>query len=116
MCLDTSISPRELQSRKDADVLPVVVDVRRQPAYDADDAVIPGAVRGAPEALADWSADLPADGEIVVYCVHGHEVSQGAAQALRDRGFRARFLAGGIAGWREAGGATAPKTTAGKIA
>jgi hypothetical protein len=34
-----------------------------------------------------------------VYCVHGHEVSQNAAQELG-----ARFLEGGIEAWREAGG------------
>ena len=116
MCLDTSMSSQELKARLVADAAPLLVDVRKQPAYDADDAVIPGARRGAPEALAEWSAGLPADAEIVVYCVHGHEVSQGAAQALRDRGFTARFLAGGIEVWRDAGGPTAPKAAAGTIA
>ncbi len=115
MCLDTSISPQQLKSRLEAADRPLVVDVRKQPAFAADDAVIPGAARGGPEALADWSTDLPADADIVVYCVHGHEVSQGAAQALRDRGFRARFLEGGIEGWRDAGGATAPKSTAARV-
>lgn len=115
MCMDTSITPQELTSVLSTDPAPLVVDVRKQPAYDADDAVIVGAVRGAPEALADWAAKLPADADIVVYCVHGHEVSQGAAQALRDRGFGARFLAGGIEGWREAGGPTAPESTAGRV-
>lgn len=116
MCLDTSVSPRELQSRLAGDNAPLLIDVRKQPAFNADDAVIPGALRGAPQALADWSADLPADAEIIVYCVHGHEVSRGAAQALRDRGFTARFLQGGIEAWRDAGGPTAPKATAGRIA
>ena len=41
---------------------------------------------------------------MVVYCVHGHNVSQGAAAALRARGVYARVLAGGIEGWRDAGG------------
>ena len=115
MCLDTSMSLQELKSRLAGDDAPLLVDVRKQPAYDADDVVIPGALRGKPEALADWSSALPDDADIVVYCVHGHEVSQGAAQALRDRGFTARFLEGGIEGWRDAGGVTASRTTAGQV-
>jgi hypothetical protein len=41
-----------------------------------------------------------------VYCVHGHEVSQDAAASLNAAGFDARYLQGGIAGWRAHGGAT----------
>jgi hypothetical protein len=37
--------------------------------------------------------------------VHGHEVSQGAAAALSDLGFAARYLEGGIEAWTEAEGA-----------
>jgi hypothetical protein len=45
-----------------------------------------------------------------VYCVHGHEVSQNAAKALRDAGFNACFLDGGIEeGWKGNGGAVARK-------
>jgi hypothetical protein len=42
---------------------------------------------------------LPRDAEVVVYCVHGHEVSQAAAKALG-----AQYLEGGIEAWRAAGG------------
>jgi hypothetical protein len=38
-----------------------------------------------------------------VYCVHGHEVSQGVARALRTQGRAARFLVGGIEAWRMQG-------------
>jgi rhodanese-related sulfurtransferase len=34
----------------------------------------------------------------IVYCVHGHELSQSAAQQLRAAGWDARYLAGGIEG------------------
>ena len=39
----------------------------------------------------------------VLYCVHGHEVSQGAAAILRRQGYDVRVLEGGIEAWREAG-------------
>ena len=45
---------------------------------------------------------------MVVYCVHGHEVSQQAAQTLMAQGLDARMLAGGLAGWREQGGDVVP--------
>jgi len=38
---------------------------------------------------------------VVVYCVHGHEVSQGVTRALRTAGVDAAYLEGGIAGWTE---------------
>jgi hypothetical protein len=38
--------------------------------------------------------------------VHGHEVSQGAAKALRELGYAARYLEGGLEeGWKASGGA-----------
>ena len=47
----------------------------------------------------EWKKTLPRAASVVVYCVHGHEVSQNAAKALG-----ARYLEGGIEGWRENGG------------
>jgi Fe-Mn family superoxide dismutase len=40
---------------------------------------------------------------VVVYCVHGHEVSRATALRLRSAGVNARYLRGGIDGWRTAG-------------
>jgi hypothetical protein len=42
----------------------------------------------------------------VVYCAHGHEVSQAAAARLRALGLKARFLDGGFDAYVAAGGAT----------
>jgi hypothetical protein len=39
----------------------------------------------------------------VAYCVHGHEVSQNVASALRQLGVQAAYLEGGIAGWKDQG-------------
>ena len=86
-----------------------LLDVRRKPAYDADTAVIPGAQWRDPEAVADWRRTLPQDEPVIAYCVHGHEVSQGVAQALRAAGIDARFLEGGIDSWRLPAGSTTAK-------
>jgi hypothetical protein len=40
---------------------------------------------------------------VVVYCVHGHAVSQEAAAALAATGRKARYLDGGIEHWKEGG-------------
>ena len=79
---------------------PLAVDVRRTAAYDADDRVIVGAVRCAPDEVAEW-AHKHADRPVVTCCVHGHEVSQQAAETLRGVGIDARYLAGGIRAWVE---------------
>ena len=81
---------------------PLIVDVRKPGAFDDDEAMLPGALRVPPDAVAGWSAPTHAK-SIVAYCVHGHEVSQGAAATLAARGFHVAYLDGGIALWREAG-------------
>ena len=97
------ISPRSLYALIGTRASPTIVDVRRQPGFEADDRMLVSALRRAPERIAEWQADLPRDRAIVVYCVHGHEVSQQAAAALRVGGHDARYLEGGIAGWAELG-------------
>ena len=83
---------------------PLLVDVRRAQDFAADPVMLPGSFRGDPEQWGDWAVALPPDQDIVVYCVHGHSVSQNAAAALRGLGLKARPLAGGIAEWRKRGG------------
>ena len=46
---------------------------------------------------------LPTDRPVIVYCVHGHEVSRSVALQLRAAGLDARFLRDGIEGWQAAG-------------
>jgi hypothetical protein len=71
--------------------------------FDADLTVLPAARWRDHTATGDWSQQLPADCEVLVYCAHGHNVSQLAAASLRERGHRARSLGGGIEAWRQAG-------------
>jgi rhodanese-related sulfurtransferase len=105
-----AINPEQLQQRLGAFPPPTVVDVRRQPAFDADSQIIPRAIRREPESVADWMHDLEPWRPVIVYCVHGHEVSQNAAMALRAAGLDANILDGGLEGWRERGGTTATFT------
>jgi rhodanese-related sulfurtransferase len=83
--------------------MPVLVDVRRREAYDKADSVIPTAVWRDHKAAPEWGRDLPRGRDVVVYCVHGHQVSESAAALLRAAGVAAFYLDGGIEGWRAAG-------------
>jgi len=67
--------------------------------------MIAGALRREPESVAQWATTLPLAPEVVVYCVHGHEISQGVAKALASHGLRAGYLEGGIEHWKEENGA-----------
>ena len=100
------IDPDELRSALASTHPPLLIDVRRQPAFAASRDMIQGALRRDPERVSEWARSLPAAGEVIVYCVHGHQVSQNAASALREAGWAARYLEGGLEeGWKGAGGA-----------
>jgi Fe-Mn family superoxide dismutase len=92
-----------------ADSRPLLLDVRRAPAYAAGADAIVGATWRAPETVAQWAPALPADREIVVYCVYGHNVSREVTDALVAAGRRARPLLGGIAAWHAIAGPVAAK-------
>jgi rhodanese-related sulfurtransferase len=81
-----------------------LLDVRRRPAFEAEPGLIPGAVWRDPEQVDRWAALMNPDRPVVVYCVHGHEVSQGVVDRLRDLALEALLLEGGIEAWKAAGG------------
>ena len=81
----------------------VLLDVRRPAVYEQADAVIASAQWRDPGDVGSWAAQLPADRDVVVYCVYGHEVGRATAMRLRAAGIRARYLRGGIDAWQSAG-------------
>ena len=93
----------QLSTALDSGTPPVVIDVRRREAYLKDTKTIAGALRRDPEQVSAWARELPRAETVVVACVHGHEVSQGAARALNSEGRKAFFLEGGIADWQASG-------------
>ena len=99
----TSISSSELYGRIGREASPLIVDVRRDNAFNASDRLIASAFHLAPEAVESWRHDLPRDKPVVIYCVHGQEVSQDIAAVLRANGLNAAYLAEGFDGWVDAG-------------
>jgi superoxide dismutase, Fe-Mn family len=82
---------------------PLLLDVRRAGVFEKAESLIPGARWCDPIAVARWAAELPADRDVVVYCVYGHEVGRATALRLRAAGVNARYLQGGIDGWQAEG-------------
>ncbi len=104
-----SISPEALArliGRPDA---PLLLDVRRPPKFSASPWLLPGARYCAPEEVQALAGSEPPR-EVIVYCVFGHYVSQDAARALREAGWNARYLHGGIEGGED--GVDAPAQVA----
>jgi Fe-Mn family superoxide dismutase len=86
-----------------------LIDVRRAQAYaSAPDQLLGARWRNAAR-LGDWCGELDASKPVLVYCVHGHDVSRSATLALRARGFDARFVAGGLEACRATGAVLTPK-------
>jgi rhodanese-related sulfurtransferase len=102
--MDASITAASLRQSLSSSAPPLVIDVRRNERFRESPYLMKGALRRDPAQVDDWKKTLPRASSVVVYCVHGHEVSQNAAKALG-----ARYLEGGIEHWREEGGETAAK-------
>jgi rhodanese-related sulfurtransferase len=108
--MQASVTALELKSELSGPRPPLVIDVRRTPAFRAAPDMAAGALRRDPAAVASWASAIPRAATVVTYCVHGHEVSQNAAKALRDLGLSARYLEGGLEeGWKASGGALLAK-------
>lgn len=102
--MDPSITPAALKEALQSPRPPLVVDVRRNERFYEATGMIAGALRCDPLRIESLGKRVPGAAQVVVYCVHGHEVSQEAARKLG-----ARYLEGGIEAWRAAGGETLPK-------
>jgi rhodanese-related sulfurtransferase len=94
-----SISPDHLVSTLGSGAAPLVIDVRRRAAFEAGGALIAGATWRDPFAVSDWKKYVPRHRPVVLYCVHGHEISRNAAEALRAAGVDAHHLDGGFEAW-----------------
>lgn len=78
------------------------VDVRKEAARLESGLTIPLSQRRLPSDVEVWWTDFSGQ-SVIVFCVHGHEVSQGVCSVLNNNGVEARFLKGGFEAWRQAG-------------
>src|SRR3954454_11774360 len=111
-----SISPSDLHARLGTASAPIVVDVRPPGDFAQAREFIVSAFHRPSDDVERWRTDLPSGRQVVVHCVHGHQVSLGVAAALRAAGIDASYLQGGIADWIDNGFPTyrPVRTTPGK--
>jgi Fe-Mn family superoxide dismutase len=99
-----AISIAQLRGAQATTTAPVLLDIRRAAVFEQADSLISGAAWRDPEQVLAWAGGLSKTRPVVVYCVHGHEVSQQTADKLASLGIQASFLKGGIEDWKAAGG------------
>jgi len=85
---------------------PVLVDVRRADVFNASAVRLPAALWRDHRAVETWLSEILPVRPVVVYCAHGHNVSEIAAASLRQAGRDVAVLSGGIGAWIEMGGPT----------
>ena len=102
-----SISVEELHSVMQTEQSFQVVDARPRNYVSKDPDTMPNAVWRDPERVDEWCAELSSEAPVFVYCAYGFEVGRSVTTALRERGFDARYIRGGLAAWYGAGGTRA---------
>jgi len=110
---EARISAEELKValEGDEDRRPIILDVCLPVDLPRRKDMLAGATMHAPAALPQWVGELPLDRPIAVYCICGFQVSGRAVTELRQRGYNARALVGGITAWHAIGGTTVPLDT-----
>jgi Fe-Mn family superoxide dismutase len=110
---EARISTEELKAALEShdDRRPVLLDLCLPRDLPRRTDMLAGASMHAPEALSRWVEELPRDRPIVAYCICGFQVSGTAVTKLRERGYDARALVGGITAWHAIGGTTVPLDT-----
>ena len=97
--MQNSISVKQL---KNSEFARTIIDVRKPRARHESGLSMPGATWCHPFAAEAWAPSFKGH-SVVVFCVHGHEVSKSVSGYLRDEGVDAVFLEGGFERWREEG-------------
>lgn len=107
---EATISAEELKAALEGDERqrPAVLDLCLPDDLARRTDMLAGASMHAPAALTRWVQSLPRERPIAVYCICGFQVSGKAVAELRQRGYNARAVVGGITAWQAIGGATVP--------
>ncbi len=102
-----------IDKRLAADLPPVLVDVRKPAALARSGRMAEGAVWRHLFRAADWAGEF-AGHTVVVFCVHGHEVSQAVCGFLCDEDIACLYVVGGFEAMVDAGWTTHAADSAGR--
>ena len=84
-----------------------VLDARPRHHISRNTDLMEGARWRDPDRVEEWIDELERDKPVAVYCAYGFHVGCGVTRVLRERGFDARYVRGGVSAWYAAGGARA---------
>ena len=109
-----SISVEDLAGRLAGGERIQVIDARPQFHFSRSSDMMQGATYRDPELVDEWSKDLSPDTPVAVYCAYGFNVGCAVTAVLREGGFDARYIRGGLSAWYASGGERALKQPQGK--
>ncbi len=81
-----------------------VLDARPKHYYTRSTDMMSGAIWRDPTRVAEWSSEFSTAAPVYVYCAYGFHVGCGVTAELRERGFDAKYVRGGLSAWYAAGG------------
>jgi rhodanese-related sulfurtransferase len=82
----------------------LVFDIRHEADYAASNETIPGALWKNPDKIDAWIGAVPRTLDVVIYSVRGGSVSNSVVDRLQAAGVKARYIEGGLEGYKAAGG------------
>ena len=106
-----SISIEELATQRTTDDIQVL-DARPRHHISRNVDLMEGARWRDPDRIDEWVDELQRDKPVAVYCAYGFHVGCNIARTLRERGFDARYVRGGVSAWYAAGGARSLRASA----
>ena len=99
-----SISVEELAAQRAKGEPIQVLDARPRHHISRTVDLMEGAVWRDPDRLEEWVGELSPEQPVAVYCAYGFHVGCNVTRVLRERGYDARFVRGGVSAWYAAGG------------
>ncbi len=94
--MNKSLSPEDLTGLLASGGNVTLLDVRRKEDFDKTPQTIAKAEWKNPAEIDLWLPTIPADQEVIVYCVRGGSISQSVQQQMSDNGIKARYVEGGL--------------------
>jgi len=90
-----------------------VLDARPRHHISRTVDLMEGAIWRDPDRVDEWIGELVPDRPVAVYCAYGFHVGCSVTKTLRERGFDACYIRGGVSAWYATGGPRALRPDAG---
>ena len=108
-----SLSVEELAAQLAKGERVQVLDARPRHHISRTVDLMEGATWRDPDRVEEWIGELSPDRPVAVYCAYGFHVGCNVTRTLRERGFDARYVRGGVSAWYATGGGRALRPAGG---